>query len=78
MQKEATIEPLATSADEPLMTATQLAAYLGVSKIWVYKHRDNLPHIRVGTKMLRYRKSEIDNALADNTIMLKDDEVKEW
>jgi len=48
-----------------LMTVKQLAAYLGVSKIWVYQHYKTLPHIRLGERMIRFRKKDIDEALAD-------------
>jgi excisionase family DNA binding protein len=47
-----------------LMTVKQLAKYLHVSTIWIYNHyRSELPHLRLGKRMIRFRKSEIDTII---------------
>lgn len=41
------------------LTTEQLAAYLGMSIQWVYKHTNELPHLKMGRKTL-FLKTEID------------------
>lgn len=41
------------------MTTEQLAVYLGMSIQWVYKHTNELPHLKMGRKTL-FLKAEID------------------
>lgn len=41
------------------MTTEQLAVYLGMSIQWVYKHTNELPHLKLGRKTL-FLKEEID------------------
>lgn len=48
-------------ADEPLLSAGEVAQLLGVSKRWVYRaaQRGDLLYVRVG-RLIRFRHGEID------------------
>jgi excisionase family DNA binding protein len=52
----------AVQQSETLMTVTEVADYLQVSESLVYKMAEDgrLPCVRIGKKLLRFRKSEID------------------
>lgn len=55
-----------------LLTRKQAAEYLNVTKstlnAWASERRNNLPFVRVGTKIVRYRKSDLDDFIARNTV----------
>ena len=55
-------------SDECLMTPTEVAKYLHVSKSFVYKliQGSAMPYLKVG-RILRFRKSEVDQWMADRT-----------
>jgi len=48
---------------QELMTVEDLAALLNVTPSWVYEHKDEIPHIKLG-KYLRFPKAEIDRWIA--------------
>jgi excisionase family DNA binding protein len=47
--------------DDPLLTADEVAAYMRVTRAWVYAEtrRNALPHLRLG-RYVRYRRSAIE------------------
>ena len=58
--------------DERLLTETEVSKYLHISvdtlRCWRKKHNQcgKLPFIKIGGKLVRYRKSEIDDFLKQN------------
>ena len=58
--------------DERLLTETEVSKYLNISvdtlRSWRKKHNQygKLPFIKIGGKLVRYRKSEIDAFLKQN------------
>lgn len=60
------MEPIHTNTRE-LLTAEELAAFLGVHKTWIYARtvqgQKGLPHLRVG-KHLRFQKDKVLEFLA--------------
>ena len=60
MKAEARIE-------SPLLSVPETAAYLGMSKDWVYERLKKLiPHVKVGGA-LRFRKEDVDRYIASQT-----------
>ena len=57
---------------DPLLTVDEIAIYLNVKKSWVYEQvgKRNLPCKRIG-KYLRFRASEVEQALVNGTGSLK-------
>jgi excisionase family DNA binding protein len=55
---------------EPLLTIAEVAAWLGVSKGWVYDHvtrkQPRLPCIRLG-EMTRFRRADIEKFIQEHT-----------
>jgi excisionase family DNA binding protein len=67
------IRPLISSKEESsevIFSVEELAEYLRVSVKWVYEHTCDLPHFKLGG-LLRFRKMEIDNAIAKLTLKIK-------
>jgi excisionase family DNA binding protein len=61
MKAEARIE-------SPLLSVPETAAYLGMSKDWVYERLKTLiPHVKIGGA-LRFRKEDVDRYIASQTI----------
>lgn len=60
-----------TQADQPerLLTITEIAVWLGVSKAWVYDHATRkkpfLPCVRFG-ELTRFRRSEIERFIQEH------------
>jgi excisionase family DNA binding protein len=51
----------------PLLSVKEAAAYLGMSKDWVYDRLKSLiPHVKIGGA-LRFRKEDIDRYIASQT-----------
>ena len=50
--------------DDRLLTAEEVAAFMRVTRSWVYAEtrRDGLPHVRLG-RYVRYRRSAIERWL---------------
>ena len=59
---------------EPLMTVAELATYLRVAEQTIRNkaHRGEIPRVKVGT-LLRFRRSQIDEWLAEQTAAAKSD-----
>jgi excisionase family DNA binding protein len=63
--------PRPTAADQPerLLTINEVAAWLGVSKAWVYDHATRkkpfLPCVRLG-ELARFRRSEIERFIQEH------------
>ena len=55
--------------DDPLMTLEECSKYLGVKEQWLYKRVSfkEIPYIKAG-RFLKFKKSEIDRWLEDNSI----------
>ena len=52
----------------PLLSVKEAAAYLGMSKDWVYNRLKSLiPHVKIGGA-LRFRKEDIDRYIASQTV----------
>ena len=52
----------------PLLSVKEAAAYLGMSKDWVYDRLKSLiPHVKIGGA-LRFRKGDIDRYIASRTV----------
>ena len=51
--------------DDDLINADQLAKILGVSRHYVYRlvQRDNLPHVRISRKCIRFRRADVGSWL---------------
>ena len=47
--------------NEKWLTASEVAAMIGMSERWVHKHRDSLPHYNMSDdpRGIRYKESEI-------------------
>ncbi|GAB4240903.1 MAG: hypothetical protein OHK0028_19220 [Deltaproteobacteria bacterium] len=59
--------PPAAEIQSPLLSVQQAAAYLGMSKDWVYENLKKLiPHVKIGGA-LRFRKEDIDRYIASRT-----------
>lgn len=54
-----------TSTSERLLTAGEVAAFLQVTKPWVYDQtrRHRMPHVRLG-RYVRYRRSAVEEWIA--------------
>jgi excisionase family DNA binding protein len=50
--------------NDPLLSSSELAAYLGVPVKWIYANKHLLPALRLGRE-LRFRASEVDAWLED-------------
>jgi excisionase family DNA binding protein len=65
-----------TAHTSPLLTRKQAAEYLGVEigtlNNWSCTKRYNLTYIKVG-RLCKYRKSDLDNFLAERTVNLVED-----
>jgi excisionase family DNA binding protein len=48
---------------QELMTVEDLAVLLNVTPSWVYEHKRDIPHIKLG-KYLRFPRAEIDRWIA--------------
>lgn len=61
--------PVTNSHSGRLLTTSEVAAWLGVSKGWVYDHttrkRPRLPCIRLG-EMTRFRREDIEKFIAEH------------
>jgi len=54
--------------ESPLFSVSEAAAYLGMSKDWIYEHLKTLiPHVKIGGA-LRFRKEDIDRYIAMQTV----------
>jgi len=53
-------------ASEPLLTASDVAALLGVSEDWIYSESraGRIPHVKLG-RNVRFRRSSIDTWIAE-------------
>jgi excisionase family DNA binding protein len=52
----------------PLLSVKEAAAYLGMSKDWVYENLKKLiPHVKIGGA-IRFRKEDIDRYIASRTV----------
>ena len=60
---QSTLRPTAVDQAERLLTITEVAVWLGVSKAWVYDHATRkkpfLPCVRFG-ELTRFRRGEIE------------------
>jgi excisionase family DNA binding protein len=57
-----------TRIRSPLLSVPETAAYLGMSKDWVYERLKTLiPHVKIGGA-LRFRKEDVDRYIAFQTI----------
>jgi excisionase family DNA binding protein len=60
-----------TTLANPLMTRTEAAAYLGVKTqtlaVWVTRQVNGPPYVKIG-RSVRYRKSDLDQYIADQTV----------
>lgn len=59
----------AGAASDRLLTINDIAAWLGVSKAWVYDHitrkQPRLPHVRFG-EITRFRREDIERFIAEH------------
>jgi len=54
--------------ESPLLSVPEAAAYLGMSKDWVYERLKTLiPHVKIGGA-LRFRKEDVDRYIASQTV----------
>lgn len=61
--------PPATEDFAPLLSVKEAAAYLGMSRDWVYENLKKLiPHVKIGGA-LRFRKEDVDRYIASRTIV---------
>jgi excisionase family DNA binding protein len=52
----------------PLLSVAEAAAYLGMSKDWIYERlRTLIPHIKIGGAV-RFRRDDIDRYISSQTI----------
>lgn len=59
--------PPVAQESSPLLSVQQAAAYLGMSKDWVYENLKKLiPHVKIGGA-IRFRKEDIDRYIASRT-----------
>jgi len=68
---EAIRPELQARRQEPdLFTVETLAKYLRVSQEWIYERvqRKEIPHFKMGEKLLRFRKHEIDQWLDSQAV----------
>jgi predicted DNA-binding transcriptional regulator AlpA len=60
--------------DESLLTPEETAKVLSVAEqtlaVWRCTKRVDLPYIKLGKKSIRYRKSDIERFLTDNTVRM--------
>ena len=63
------LRPTVANQPERLLTITDVAAWLGVSKAWVYDHATRkkpfLPCVRFG-ELTRFRRSEIERFIQEH------------
>ena len=54
--------------DSPLLSVKDAAAYLGMSKDWVYERLKALvPHVKIGGA-LKFRREDLDRYIASQTV----------
>ncbi len=54
--------------ESPLLSVPEAAAYLGMSKDWVYERLKKLiPHVKIGGS-LRFREEDVDRYIASQTV----------
>ena len=52
----------------PLLSVKEAAAYLGMSKDWIYERLKSLiPHVKIGGT-LKFRKEDLDRYIASQTV----------
>ena len=57
-----------TRVISPLFSVPEAAAYLGMSKYWVYERLKALvPHVKIGGA-LKFRKEDLDRYIASQTV----------
>jgi len=55
-------------ARSPLLSVADAAAYLGMSKDWVYERLKSLvPHVKIGGS-LKFRREDLDRYIASQTV----------
>ncbi|MGA2765230.1 MAG: helix-turn-helix domain-containing protein [Spirochaetia bacterium] len=59
-----------TDQPEPFLTVVQAASFLAVSKFFLYKWIDRIPHYRAGAK-LAFRASELSAWMESNRAQLE-------
>lgn len=60
--------PPVAEVSSPLLSVKEAAAYLGMSRDWVYENLKKLiPHVKIGGA-LRFRKEDIDRYIASQTV----------
>ena len=63
------LRPAAVNQPERLLTINEVAAWLGVSKAWVYDHATRkkpfLPCVRLG-ELTRFRRAEIERFIQEH------------
>ena len=66
MQKQNAVETNTVATATELLTDAQVAAFLAVESrtLRLWRHTRGLPHIRISSRVLRYRKSDLDAWLA--------------
>jgi len=57
-----------TETVSPLFSVMEAAAYLGMSKDWVYENLKKLiPHVKIGGS-LKFRREDLDRYIASQTV----------
>jgi excisionase family DNA binding protein len=60
--------PAIAERGSPLLSVKEAAAYLGMSKDWVYERLKTLiPHVKIGGT-LKFRKDDLDRYIASQTV----------
>jgi excisionase family DNA binding protein len=73
MTKRIAVAPPATPAAADLLTDEQAAALLSVEPrtLRLWRHTRGLPHIRLTSKVIRYRRSDINGWLARHLVQIR-------
>jgi len=54
---------------ETLWSVPEAARHLGVSRSFVYRHLEEIPHIRVGDRTTRFRPADLDAWLSTRQVV---------
>jgi excisionase family DNA binding protein len=73
MAKRIAVAPLATLPAPDLLTDEQAAALLSVEPrtLRLWRHERGLPHIRLTSKVIRYRRADIDVWLSRHFVAIR-------
>jgi excisionase family DNA binding protein len=60
--------PAIAERGSPLLSVKEAAAYLGMSKDWIYERLKTLvPHVKIGGT-LKFRREDLDRYIASHTV----------